>query len=136
MSSQPGPAMMAPIERIARFIAGGEEACLSAFADDGVTIVENFAPYLFTGPAAAQRWAEAMRAHTTRLTNLAHRFEPACDFSITEDRAYFSLPTHWSGTVDGRRFEEDGGWAFVLVNEHGDWRVLSYGWAVTRFAMS
>ncbi len=126
--------MLAPIERIAGFIVTGEEACLSAFADEGVTILENFAPHLFSGPGAVGRWAQAMRAHTSSLSDLAHRFGPACDFRVEEDRAFFTLPTHWSGAANGRRFQEDGGWAFLLVRQGDKWRVLSYGWPVTRFA--
>lgn len=134
MSPQPDPAMMAPVERLARFIATGEEACLSAFADEGVTILENFAPHLFSGHGAVERWAQAMRVHTSSLSGLAHHFGPACDFRLEDDRAFFSLPTHWSGAVNGSGFQEDGGWAFLLIRQGGEWRVLSYGWAVTRFA--
>lgn len=134
MSGQPDAAMMAPIELVARFIKTGDDSCLKAFADEGVTILENFAPHLFSGPRSVNRWAEAMRAHASTLSGLSHRFAPACDFSIEGDRAFLTLPTHWSGLSNGRRFEEDGGWAFLLVRQGGEWRVLSYGWAVTNFA--
>ena len=134
MSLQPDTAMMAPVESIARFIATGDDGCLSVFAEEDVTILENFAPHLFSGPDAVGRWARAMRAHASGLSGLAHRFSPACDFRVEEGRAFFSLPTHWSGSANGRRFQEDGGWAFVLVRQGGEWRVLSYGWAVTRLA--
>ena len=100
----------------------------------GVTILENFEPHLFSGPGSVDRWAYAMRAHAKTLTELNHRFGPACDFCVEEDRAFFTLPTHWSGLSNGRRFEEDGGWAFLLVRQGGEWWVLSYGWAVTQFA--
>jgi len=129
--SQPDAAMMAAIEKIARFIARGDESDLSAFADAGVVIVENFAPHLFTGPDAVTRWAKAMRHHTAALDLLEHSFGPAQDFGVTGERAFLSLPTHWRGSKDGQRFGEDGGWAFVLERRAGEWRVLGYGWAVT-----
>lgn len=134
MAPLPDPAMMAPIECLARFIATGEQDCLSAFADEGVVVLENFAPHLFCGPGAVGQWAQAMRVHVSDLSGLAYRFGPACDFRVEDDRAFFSLPTHWSGTSNGRRFQEDGGWAFLLVRQGGEWRVQSYSWAVTRFA--
>ena len=77
MIAQPDPAMMSPVERVARFVATGEEGCLSAFADEGVMILENFAPHLFSGPGAVALWAQAMRAHASGLTDLKHRFGPA-----------------------------------------------------------
>ena len=135
MDGAPDAAMMAPVEKIARFIASGDEACLSAFAGDDVVILENFAPHLFTGADAVVLWAKQMREHTATLSGLAHTFGPAQDFRVDGDRAFFSLPTHWTGTANGRRFEEDGGWAFLIVEQNGEWRVRSYGWAVTRLAL-
>ena len=47
------------------------------------------------------------------------------------DRAFFVLPTTWTGKAHGRSFSEEGGWAFVLEETYGRWRILSYAWAVT-----
>ncbi len=130
---QPDAAMLAPVESIARFIAGGGDENLEAFADGDVTILENFAPHLFAGPAAVRRWARQMRKHAASLRDMRHSFGPAQDFARGDDgRVFFSLPTHWSGLSHGRRFEEDGGWAFLLEQQSGAWRVRSYAWAVTR----
>jgi hypothetical protein len=129
---QPTPEMMEPVEKIARFIANADDGDLSAFASHDVVIVENFAPYVFDGPHAVQRWAEGMRSHVEALGALAHRFSAAQDFSTSGDRAYFSLPTQWTGRAGTQGFIEDGGWSFVLVKENGVWRVLGYGWAVTK----
>ena len=131
----PDDAMMAGPEAIARFIATGEDAALAGvFAERDVTIIENFAPHVFAGVDAVADWTKAMRAHTEGLAGLAHRFGPACDFSRSEDLAFFSLPTEWRGLARGRRFRENGGWAFVLVAEDGEWRVRSYAWAVTEIS--
>ena len=100
-----------------------------------VVIVENFAPYLFDGLHAVQRWAEGMRGHVDTLEALAHRFGAAQDFSTSGDRAYFSLPTQWTGRAGKQGFIEDGGWSSVLVKENGAWRVLGYGWAVTKMEL-
>ncbi len=132
MSPQPDAAMLAPVEKIARFIAGGSDENLSAFAADDVTILENFAPHLFRGDGAVTRWAAAMRAHAGTLRDLQHSFGPAQDFARDGDTVFFSLPTHWQGVSSGRAFAEDGGWAFLLVEHGGVWRVRSYAWAVTR----
>ena len=129
---EPDAEMLAAVAKIARFIATGDEALLSAFASDGVVILENFAPHLFLGSAAVARWAKAMREHAATLGSLRHSFGPAQDFVCDGERAFFSLPTHWQGTANGRPFQEDGGWSFLLVRQEGGWRVKSYGWAVTR----
>ena len=130
--SGPDASMLTPVEKIARFIAGGGDENLVAFADGDVTILENFAPHLFAGDGAVTRWAQAMRAHTSTLSDMTHSFGPAQDFSGDDAQAFFSLPTHWRGKSNGRPFEEDGGWAFLLVRQQSEWRVKSYAWAVTR----
>ena len=132
---QPTPEMMVPVEKIARFIAKPDDADLSAFASHDVVIVENFAPYVFDGPNAVQGWAKGMRSHVETLSGLAHRFSAALNFSTSGDRAYFSVPTQWTGRAGTQAFVEDGGWSFVLVKENGAWRVLGYGWAVTRIEL-
>lgn len=129
---QPDAGMIAAAERVAAIIEGGGVASArDAFADRDVTIVENFAPYVFDGPDSVERWSEQMQAHLAGVTELRHTFGPAQDFSRAGAAVYFSLPTTWRGLKRGRPFIEDGGWAFVLTWQHGLWRVRAYGWAVT-----
>jgi len=131
---EPDSEMLALVAKIARFIATGDDAMLDAFAGNGVVILENFAPHLFSGPDAVAQWAKGMREHAATLANLRPSFGPAQDFASDGAHAFFSLPTHWQGTSNGRPFHEDGGWSFLLVREGGHWRVQSYGWAVTGVA--
>jgi hypothetical protein len=129
---QPDAAMIAAAERVAAIIeTSGVASPKGAFADHNVTIIENFAPYVFEGSDAVERWSEQMRAHLAGATALRHTFGRAQDFSRAGDEVYFSLPTTWRGLAHGKPFVEHGGWAFVLTRQGGLWRVRSYGWAVT-----
>ncbi len=126
--------MQVPVQALVQFMATGDETDLrDAFASDGLVIVENFAPFVFQGPGAFERWRDGFREHATAgdLTELQHSFGPAQDVSLEGDTAYFVLPTTWTGRAHGRPFSEDGGWAFVLVRDQGRWRIRSYAWAVT-----
>jgi hypothetical protein len=135
--AQPDEAMMAAVERVAAFVAsGGAGSPEETFAGSDVTILENFAPYLFSGPAAVEMWALGMRAHLSELTGLRHRFGQPCDFSRSGDQAFLSLPTEWSGFARGRAFTEKGGWCFVLAKQGEEWRVRNYGWAVTEISVA
>ncbi|HIB65023.1 MAG TPA: hypothetical protein EYO33_07910 [Phycisphaerales bacterium] len=132
----PDVSMMAVPNAIAGFIASGDEYLLEGiFSEQAVTIVENFAPYLFEGADAVVRWKEGMRAHAEHLEDLRPKFGDPQDFSVTGDQAFFTLPTSWRGLVHGTPFFEEGGWAFLLVREEGNWRLRSYGWAVTHMAL-
>jgi len=131
--------MWAPVRGLGAYMsalpAGGAAAM---FASSGVCIVENFAPFVFCGSDAVQAWDSGFRAHAAEegLTELSVQFDAAHDFAVAADRAYFSVPTTWRGRTHGHRFEEHGAWAFVLTREAGAWRVLAYGWGVTRYRES
>lgn len=139
---QPSAAMMAPVTQLATFMSRlppGEHA--TAFAKRGVCIVENFAPFVFCGANAVARWEAGFRAHVSDLTELAAAFGAAHDFNTSGNRAYFSLPTTWTGLASGKHFEERGAWAFVLQKTRGgaqdaEWRILGYGWGVTAYTES
>jgi hypothetical protein len=132
----PSGAMLEPVHELVRFMStlpAGKHP--RVFASRGICIIEDFAPYLFCGPHAASRWEAGFRAHSNEgaLSELAAQFETAYDFSQSEDRAYFSLPTTWTGRTQGRAFEEHGAWSFVLLREAGGWRIAGYGWGVTGY---
>ena len=133
---QPTPAMMAPVRALAAFMSTlppGKHP--SAFARQGLCIVENFAPFLFCGRGAALAWERGFRAHAADegLSGLSAQFADAHDFNLSGNRGYFSLPTTWTGLTHGRRFEEHGAWAFVIEHDGPDWRILGYGYGVTTY---
>jgi hypothetical protein len=131
-AERPDSTIMAPIERVARFMETlDRELLVGAFADADVMLIENFPPYVFEGGDAVDRWADGFAEHAQNISGLRHSFGDPQDFSRQSKTAFLSLPTTWSGTVGGRSFFETGGWAFVLVRQAGGWRVRNYGWAVT-----
>ncbi|MDE2136957.1 MAG: hypothetical protein KGJ68_05935 [Gammaproteobacteria bacterium] len=102
------------------------------FANDGLVIVEDFAPYVFKGKGAAARWDAHFRQHAARLKDLRRDFGAAHDFDRNGDRVYFVLPTTWRGVyLEARRFEEHGAWSFVLEKSSGHWLIVAYGSGAT-----
>jgi hypothetical protein len=136
---QPGVAMMEPVHGLVAFMSTlrpGDQP--TVFARRGLCIVENFAPFLFCGPHAAADWAAGFRSHAAEgdLKNLVATFGEAHDFSQAGNRAYFSLPTTWTGLTNGKPFEEHGAWSFVLQRQSSGWRIVGYGWGVTAYTES
>jgi hypothetical protein len=123
----PDEEMLEAARGVLRFIATSDEAALDGTFARAVTIIENFPPHIFTDAAV---WRTAMRGHTRTLSDLAFTLGGAQDFSQSGERAYFVLPTRWTGKLRGRPFDEHGGQSFVLQKEDGCWRVAGYAWAV------
>lgn len=130
MSEQLDPELLKPIEKVARFLETGDDSFLTAFAKKDVVIIENFKPHIFEGADAVERWSKVIKSWHIKPINLVHTFGEVHDLNVGEDLAFVSLATHWTGLRGGNPFQEDGGWAFVLVKEEGEWKVRGYGWAV------
>ncbi len=133
--AEPAPDMIAPVLTVAEFMRTLDPAGLvDAFIEQPV-ILENFPPYLFGGADGAGRWYQGFRSRAAGLglTGLTVAFGPAQDFSSDGRRAYFVLPTTWTGHSSEGPFTETGGWVFLLASEGGRWRIASYAWAVTSF---
>jgi hypothetical protein len=133
---RPDAEIMAPIERIARFMETLDSRFLNdAFAEGKVVLIENFPPYVFEGGDAVARWAMGFAEHAKNIRKLRHSFGDPYDFQREGELAFLSLPTTWRGTIGANSFIETGGWAFVLMKAARGWRVRNYGWAVTGIAM-
>jgi hypothetical protein len=124
--------LVAAATRVARFMETLDDADLAGtFAGSGVVIVESFAPFLFAGPGALERWARGFRDHVRHVRELRHRLEEPFEVVVRGDRAYLSVATTWTGIEGGRPFTERGAWAFAMIREDDAWRVAGYGWAPT-----
>lgn len=133
-ATRPDASMMAGPAALARFLETADQAVLEGvFSDGEVTILENFAPHVFTGQDGLAHWRNLMARHVGAIGELRHAFGSPQDFGRTGDLVYFSLPTRWTGVRDGKAFDEQGGWSFTLVWEEAAWRIRAYGWSVTSF---
>ena len=130
----PDDEMLKPIMALTRFMITLDRKHLEGvFAHGGVTIVENFSPYVFQGQNGAANWEAGFRAHAgaDKLSDLTLHFGDAQDFGRSGERAFFTLPTTWRGKNGPQAFEEQGAWSFVLTRSKDGWLVLAYGWGVT-----
>jgi hypothetical protein len=70
----PDATIMAPVTALASYMARVEGNVLPpVFVDDGLVIVEDFAPYIFSGKDAAAQWDAGFRHHAVPLRDLKLR---------------------------------------------------------------
>ena len=123
--------MMEPVRRLVRFVETGDRAMLDALFTERPVILESFAPFVFEGPGAVVRWADAFAVHLGAHEGLRAEFGPAQEFGRDGDTVFFALPLTWRFTIDDRRVRESGGLAVLLRSVDGVWRLARYAWAVT-----
>jgi ketosteroid isomerase-like protein len=97
-----------------------------------VTIVDDLAPYRWTGPGAGGAWLTAMDANAKALaiTGIEMRVTQVTRVEVAADHAYAIAPGRLSFTYkDGHRERAEGQLAFTLVKTPRGWKIDTQTWA-------
>lgn len=125
------PAVEAPIQRMMDAFNKGDIAAVKAAHVASPTIVDNVAPFSWSGPDAFDRWladlgkAEAAAGKTGGVVT----FTPVVDEIVSGDRAYVTTRGSYAYQQNGRAMRETGYVSFVLVKVGSEWKVQSWSWA-------
>jgi hypothetical protein len=131
----PDSSMLAPIERMVRFMETLDHSWLAeVFTTEDVILLDSFAPFVFQGRNGVGIWAHNFAKHVGGLIGLRHEFGEAQEFSRSGDTVFFSQPIIWKGANNEVPFTETGGLAVVLTKQGADWRIRNFAWAVTAYA--
>ena len=110
-----------------RFNAGDMNAFFAGHSGNPV-IVDEFAPFVWTGPNAARTWAEEFDADAK-----AHKIsEPRMDYAAPiraesdGNSAYIVLPTVYRIKRDGRPMSAAGTMTFVMTRQATGWKIASW----------
>lgn len=111
-------------------VNGGDIASALGRLTDDVCIVEDLAPFRWTGPAAGGEWIAAMAANAGRLGATAIRMTPGEPQRVEVDgeHGYCIIPGRVTLRGPDVALVEDGLLTFVMRFEHGRWRVSAFTW--------
>jgi hypothetical protein len=108
-----------------------EKAALAACAPE-TSIIDDFAPHVWNGPQACNRWASDFDADSSAqgvtdgiVTLLApHRVD------ITADRAYVVVRANYAYKLKGKPIHENGS-TFTVALQKGKegWRITAWAWS-------
>jgi hypothetical protein len=133
----PDSKMLEPAWRIAEFMVTRNAGLLDGvFSSTGVTLVDSFAPFVFTGAEGVAMWSQNFTTHVGDHEALRNTLLEPQEFSRDGDVVFYSQPIRWEFAVNSRRRVETGGMALVLIWERAAWRVQHYAWAVTDFVVA
>jgi ketosteroid isomerase-like protein len=113
------------------FAKGDLKAAAAAYAPD-VSIIDEFAPYSWRGPAAFTAWAQDATANSKKLGLTAEKLTLG-DVMRTETdgrRAYLVMAVVYSfTTAKGAPMHENARMTFALHKETDGWKIA--GWTFT-----
>ena len=128
----PDPALLALPMKQATALIANDAATLRANCAASTTIVDEFAPYAWSGPDACVKWAAAFKAFAKqyKIANFkaAVLGTPFTDVSGT--RAYMTARMSFHATMAGKPIPEEGTWTFVLTKAGGSWKITQQDWGV------
>jgi len=109
----------------------GDVAAVKAIHIVDPTIVDNVAPFVWSGPGSFDKWlgdlakAEAAAGKSSGKVE----FGEAVDEQISGDTAYVVTPCSYTYQQGGKTIRESGFTAFVLAKVGVAWKVVSWSWA-------
>jgi hypothetical protein len=122
----------APVRQfIDGFNSGNVQSAFAAYASGPITIVDEFAPHIWTGANAAHEWADAYDKHAqaTGVTDGKVSYGKPTRIEEVADAAYIVMPTLYLYKENGKPLKEEGQITAVLNRESGVWKLRAWTWS-------
>ena len=113
---------------IEKFNAGDMQAFFAGHQDDAL-IVDEFAPYVWRGPQAAQRWAADYTKDAKSREISGGRVDlDGAPLQANSDgkSAYIVMLTTYRFTQKGAKMAGKGSMTFVMTHSGKDWKIASW----------
>ena len=132
------PALAGPAEDATKAVMtvldkfnGGDVAAFQAAHRDGANIIDEFAPYSWTGAGSVKRWLDAYGADATKRGISGGRVDYGAPLQANSDgtSAYIVLPTTYSFAQNGKKMAGKGSMTFVMAKTGADWKIASWTYA-------
>jgi ketosteroid isomerase-like protein len=127
MASPANDAVKAITTTLDKFNAGDVQAFIDAHAP-GAIIIDEFAPYHWSGDGAVQQWLGdyAADSKAKKIANGRMLYGKAIQASASGDQAYVVLPTTYCLTQAGQRRAAVGTMTFVMTKASDSWKIASW----------
>jgi ketosteroid isomerase-like protein len=110
-----------------KFNAGDIKAFFTAH-QDGAIIVDEFAPYIWSGSNSAQRWAGDYTKDAEKRGISGGRVDYAKPIQASSDGAfaYIVIPTTYRFTQNAKQMGGKGSMTFVMTRRGTNWKIASW----------
>ncbi len=115
---------------MAAFNAGDMAKADALNSPSGTSIIDEFAPYTWSGPKAFAEWGAGFEADakTRDITEPKVTLGALVVKYVTGNQAYLTFPAVYTYKQKGVAMREVGHDAIVLRKEDGGWKVVSWSW--------
>ena len=132
-SSGPNAEVLATVDAALGAGVTGDIGQLHAQYAPDCTFIDEFAPFLWVGPNAIDRYlASGGRMYQeTQHADGKTTFSPPAFVYVSAERAYVVEPLSGTATVRGKPYALQGAFAFTLARIDGRWKITSQTWSKT-----
>ena len=123
-------AVEAPIQRMMEGFNKGDIAAVKALHVASPTIIDEVAPFAWSGPKAFDAWlGDLVKSETVegRSDGVVWFGAPIRE-TVVGDHAYVVTPCTYTFKQKGQTLRETGTTTFVLVKEASDWKIQTWTW--------
>jgi ketosteroid isomerase-like protein len=109
----------------------GDMQAMAAECADQASIIDDFAPHVWTGAGACAKWASDFQqfVKSTGSADPKVTVGKPWHFDVAADLAYVVAPTTFSFKQKGKPVEQDGVVTIALQKGAGGWRMIGWAWA-------
>mgnify|MGYP001483031760 CR=1 FL=1 len=127
----PTSAMMVPINGIMAAVNANNPTMMKKFYTSSPEIIDEFAPYRWSGPNAVATYSADFGAWLTmgKATQVHGTFADPSYFDATTNRVEIIMPATFTFLMAGKPAADSGLWTFVLEKNGGSWKAESSAWA-------
>jgi ketosteroid isomerase-like protein len=126
-AATPVAILMVPINAMIAATNADNMAGIDAYYTPDAVIVDEFAPYRWTGQAAATQWWNGVRkmSVTSGTANVHATVQRLKYYQVAGDDAYAVVPLHITYTLKSQSAYEDGILTLTLRRGGGIWRIAT-----------
>ena len=131
MASARDAAIATTIKTMMDGFNNGDITAVKALHVADPTIVDNVAPFVWSGPGSFEKWLGDLVKSETAAGKSDGKvwFGDSVDEQVSGDRAYVVTPCSYTYKQGGKTVRESGFVAFLLVKVGASWKVSSWSWA-------
>jgi ketosteroid isomerase-like protein len=109
----------------------GDMQAMAAECADQASIIDDFAPHVWTGAGACAKWASDFQqfVKSTGSADPKVTVGKPWHLDIAADLAYVVAPTTFSFKQKGKPVQQDGVVTIALQKGAGGWRMIGWAWA-------